>query len=57
MYLPDEQSIVGRNLQILINQKNWSIKQAAKELNYDRMNLSKMLSGSQNFIFKNLLNF
>ena len=37
MYLPDEKSIVGRNLQILINQKNWSIKQAAKELNYDRM--------------------
>lgn len=35
MYLPDEKSIVGRNLQILINQKNWSIKQAAKELNYD----------------------
>lgn len=49
MYLPDEKSIVGRNLQILINQKNWSITQAAKELNYDRIKLSKMLSGSQNF--------
>ena len=55
MYLPDEKSIVGRNLQILINQKNWSIKQAAKELNYDRMNLSKMLSGSQNFRIKTLV--
>ena len=57
MYLPDEKSIVGRNLQILINQKNWSIKQAAKELNYDRMNLSKMLSGSQNFRIKTLVKF
>lgn len=57
MYLPDEKSIVGRNLQILINQKNWSIKQAAKELNYDRMNLSKMLSGSQNFRIKTLVEF
>ena len=55
MYLPDEKSIVGRNLQILINQKNWSIKQAAKELNYDRINLSKMLSGSQNFRIKTLI--
>lgn len=55
MYLPDEKSIVGRNLQILINQKNWSIKQAAKELNYDRINLSKMLSGSQNFRIKTLV--
>ena len=57
MYLPDEKSIVGRNLQILINQKNWSIKQAAKELNYDRINLSKMLSGSQNFRIKTLVKF
>lgn len=57
MYLPDEKSIVGRNLQILINQKNWSIKQAAKELNYDRMKLSKMLSGSQNFRIKTLVKF
>ena len=56
MYLPDEKSIVGRNLQILINQKNWSIKQAAKELNYDRINLSKMLSGSQNFRIKTFSN-
>ena len=37
MYLPDEKSIVGRNLQILINQKNWSIKQAAKELNISKI--------------------
>ena len=51
MYLPDEKSIVGRNLQILINQKNWSIKQAAKELNYDRINLS------QNFRIKTLVKF
>lgn len=57
MFTPDEKSIVGRNLEILINQKNWTIKHAAQELNYNRIGLSKMLSGSQNFRLQTLIKF
>lgn len=57
MNTEDEKNIFGHNLQILINQRNWSIKQAAEEIGYDRNDLSKILVGSKNFTLETAIKF
>lgn len=57
MYQVNERNIVGQNLQVLINKRNWTIKHAAEELNYDRIKLSKILSGTHNFKLQTMVKF
>ena len=57
MNLINEKEIFGHNIQILINQRNWSIQHAAKELEYDRNILSKILIGQQNFKLTTAIKF
>ncbi|WP_295249426.1 helix-turn-helix transcriptional regulator [uncultured Catenibacterium sp.] len=57
MYQTNERNIVGQNLQVLINKRNWTIKHAAKELNYDRIKLSRILSGAHNFKLQTMVKF
>lgn len=45
----DVKNIFSKNLDILISQKNWTVKQAAGELKYYRNDLAKILSGKKNF--------
>lgn len=52
-----EKEIFGNNIQILINQRNWTIQHAANELKYDRNKLSKILTGSQNFELRTVIKF
>lgn len=53
----DEKNIFSKNLQLLINQKNWTIQKAAKELGYDRNDLSKILVGNKNFELRTVVHF
>ncbi len=57
MNLINEKEIFGHNIQILINQRNWSIQHAAKEIKYDRNKLSKILIGQQNFKLTTAIKF
>lgn len=57
MNLINEKEIFGHNIQILINQRNWSIQHAAKELEYDRNILSKILISQQNFKLTTAIKF
>lgn len=45
----DAKGLFGRNIGLLINQKNWTIKKAAEELDYPRNDLSAIMSGKKNF--------
>lgn len=57
MNTEDEKSIFGNNLQVLTNQRNWTIQQAAREIGYDRNDFSAILSGTKNFKLQTAVKF
>ena len=57
MNVEDDKNTFGQNLQALISQRNWTIQHAAKEIGYDRNDLSKILSGTKNFKLQTAIRF
>lgn len=49
MDMLDARGVFGRNIGLLVNQRNWTIKKAAEELDYSRNDLSAIMSGKKNF--------
>lgn len=53
----DERQIFGQNLLTLIRQRNWSIRQAAIALHYNRQDLSAITVGRKNFKLETAVKF
>lgn len=47
--MQETKALFGKNLVVLIRQRNWTIKKAAEEIGYFRNDLSAILSGNKNF--------